>query len=73
MAKLLRPRDVIRALQRAGFVRVSQRGSHIKLKKRSEKGEIVVIVPNHPEIAQGTLDSILVMAGLTREEMDRLL
>ncbi len=73
MAKLLRPREVIRALQRAGFVRVSQRGSHIKLKKQSEKGEIVVIVPNHPEIAQGTLDSILVMAGLSREEMDRLL
>lgn len=61
---------MIRALQRAGSVRVSQRGSHVKLEKRSEWGEIVVIVANHPEIAQGTLDSILVMARLTRGEAD---
>ena len=33
----------------------------------------VVIVPDHREIAPGTLVSILRQAGLTREEFDELL
>ena len=73
MARLIRGREVLRALQRAGFTRVSQRGSHIKLKKRTAQGELVVIVPNYREVAEGTLDSILQMAQMTREEFEGLL
>lgn len=32
-----------------------------------------MIVPNHTEIAPGTLMSILRQAGMTREELDELL
>ena len=73
MARLLSARQVLRALRRGGFDVVSQRGSHIKLKKRIDDGELVVIVPDHPELAEGTLASILRQARMSREEMERLL
>ena len=73
MPKLQSARQVIRALQRAGFDVVSQRGSHIKLKKRTDEGELVVIVPDYRELAEGTLTSILRQARLSREELERLL
>jgi len=60
-------------LQGGGFHVVSQRGSHIKLKKQTGDDEFVVIVPNHPELAEGTLASILRQAKLSREELERLL
>jgi predicted RNA binding protein YcfA (HicA-like mRNA interferase family) len=62
--------DVCRALGRVGFVRVGQRGSHVKL--RNDSGR-TVIVPMHREIAEGTLRSILRQAGLTMEELVSLL
>ncbi len=52
---------------------VSQRGSQVKLKKRTDNGELVVIVPNYRELAEGTLASILRQAKLSREELERLL
>lgn len=64
------PRQVLAGLRRAGFEVVSQRGSHIKL--RAGDGR-TVIVPDHREIAGGTMRSILRQAGLTAEEFDRLL
>lgn len=73
MPKLLSARQVIRALQHAGFDVVSQRGSHVKLKKRTSEGELVAIVPNYRELAEGTLASILLQARLSREELERLL
>jgi predicted RNA binding protein YcfA (HicA-like mRNA interferase family) len=62
--------DVVRALRRAGFERVSQRGSHVKMRR---PGGPTVIVPMHRELAPGTLDSILKQAGLTAEELRTLL
>ena len=56
---------VIRALESNGFIVVSQRGSHIKL-KNAQTGR-VAIVPNYSEIASGTLHSILLQAALSRE------
>ena len=73
MPKLLSARQVIRALQRNGFTITSRRGSHIKLKKQTNGGELVVIVPDYLELAQGTLASVLRQARLTREELERLL
>ena len=73
MPKLLSAQQVVRALQRAGFNVVSQRGSQLKLKKQIDDGELVVIVPEHRELAEGTLASILRQAKLSREELERLL
>ena len=51
------------------FVQVSQRGSHVKLRK----AERVAIVPLHRELASGTLSSVLHQAGLSRDEFVALL
>ena len=43
-----------------------QRGSHIILTK---KGHIATLsIPNHPEVARGTLRSLITKAGITVEE-----
>ncbi|RIK11459.1 MAG: hypothetical protein DCC49_00730 [Acidobacteria bacterium] len=59
-----------KALGRAGFERISQRGSHIKL--RDHQGR-TVIVPRHRELARGTLRSILKQANITIEDFAQLL
>jgi predicted RNA binding protein YcfA (HicA-like mRNA interferase family) len=65
---VLSARDVLKALKRAGFERVAQRGSHIRM-KGTWAGQIrIVVVPNHPEIAVGPLLSIIRQAGMSREE-----
>lgn len=57
--------DAIDALVDAGFVRVGQRGSHVKLRKT----RLIVIVPPHRELAPGTLRSIIRQSGLSVEEV----
>jgi predicted RNA binding protein YcfA (HicA-like mRNA interferase family) len=75
MAKLpvLSARRLLKALGRAGFVVVAQQGSHIRLNGRRKGVLRVVIVPNHRQIAPGTLVSILRQAAITRGELDSLL
>jgi predicted RNA binding protein YcfA (HicA-like mRNA interferase family) len=75
MPKLPTPsaREAIRALSGQGFQVVSQKGSHIKMKKIDQNEMRVVIVPDHPEIPAGTLKSIIRQAGMTDEEFIRLL
>ena len=43
-------RKVVRALQRGGFVIVRQRGSHIRLHKRTSEGAIKLTVPAHSPV-----------------------
>ena len=54
--------DVLTLLKNNGFVQVSQKGSHIKLKN----GDKIVIVPNHGKkgIEKGTYFNILRQAEL---------
>lgn len=61
--------QVVGALVKAGFVQVSQRGSHVKLRKADR----VTIIPLHRELAPGTLGSILRQTGLSRDEFASLL
>ncbi|ACM61090.1 putative RNA binding protein YcfA (HicA-like mRNA interferase family) [Caldicellulosiruptor bescii] len=68
---VLKPQEIIRALKKLGFEEVSQRGSHLKLKR--ENPTRIVIVPIHEEVARGTLKSILEQAGISLEEFLQLL
>lgn len=54
---LLSGREIVRALQRAGFVVVHQRGSHVKLRHRAK--DLTVIVPDHPEVDRWLLKGVL--------------
>lgn len=42
-----------------GFVFVSQKGSHIKLRRMIDGKAVMAVVPKHRELAQGTMHSIL--------------
>ena len=57
-------RDVCRILQAHGFEKVRQAGSHIIMQKRAGNETQTVPVPNHAEIAKGTLRSIIHLSGL---------
>jgi predicted RNA binding protein YcfA (HicA-like mRNA interferase family) len=60
--------ETIRVLERLGFVRVRQQGSHVVLKKPTPEGEVGCVVPLYTELAIGTLRGILRQAGITAED-----
>lgn len=64
---------VIRALQRNGWVVVRQRGSHIRLHKRTRTEVLKLTIPAHVPIKRSTLSHILKQAGITKEEFESLL
>jgi predicted RNA binding protein YcfA (HicA-like mRNA interferase family) len=66
-------RKVIKALTKAGFKVAGRRGTHVKLKKKVNDKVFVVIVPDHAELARGTLKSILRQANIAREDFIKLL
>ena len=63
--------EVVRALQRAGFYRRRQRGSHIVMRRDDPFAQVVV--PAHRSIDTGTLAVILDGTGLSTEEFRELL
>ena len=66
--RVLSGTEVCRILERHGFEVVRQRGSHIVLRKQTAEGGITVPVPNHREIARGTLKSIILQSRIGAEE-----
>ena len=67
---VLKPRQVIAALEKAGFRQVRQKGSHIQFKR----GNLLVTVPNHPgDLNPSVLKSILRQAQMSAEEFQALL
>lgn len=64
---------VIKALQRDGWVIVRQRGSHIRLHKRTPTENLRLTVPAHRPIKRTTLAHILKDARLTVDELNELL
>ncbi len=68
MAKLpiLSGREVVKAFEQLGWEVARQRASHIILVK---EGHIATLsVPDHREVARGTLRSLIARAGLSVEE-----
>jgi len=68
MYKPLSGKQVIKILCREfGFYFISQKGSHVKLKKRVSGQEIITIIPLHKELAVGTLKGILDLAQINEK------
>jgi len=68
MAKLpvISGAEAVKAFERAGWRRDRQRGSHVVMLK---KGEIASLsVPQHRELAPGTLRSLIRAARMTVDE-----
>jgi predicted RNA binding protein YcfA (HicA-like mRNA interferase family) len=65
MPKLYSSNQIVKTLRKKGFVFVSQKGSHAKLRK----GKNTVIVPMaKKEIPMGTFYSIVRQSGLKKED-----
>jgi predicted RNA binding protein YcfA (HicA-like mRNA interferase family) len=63
---VLSGQEVVRVFESCGWNVSRQRGSHIVMTK---EGELVTLsVPNHKEIAKGTLRSLIRAANLTVDE-----
>ncbi|MEO8649450.1 MAG: type II toxin-antitoxin system HicA family toxin [Acidobacteriota bacterium] len=72
MSKLprdLKPKRVLKALERAGFEVDHVTGSHFILRK----GQLRTSVPNHQTVKTGTPRAILAQCGISTEEFIELL
>ena len=69
---VLSGKEVVKALSRLGYEVDHQTGSHMILRNKQPPFRRLTI-PNHREIATGTLLAIIKQAGLTRDEFLQLL
>lgn len=67
---VLKPREIVAALKRFGFVEVRSKGSHLQFKKSN----LLVTVPMHSkDLNKETLKSILRQARLSIEDLKKLM
>ena len=70
-------KNLIKMLTRLDYEVTRQRGSHVRLRKITSIGEHKITVPDHEEIAKGTLNDILskvsLWNGISKDEIIRLL
>lgn len=65
-------RQVVQMLKKIGYEQDRQRGSHMIL-RQTDSPHRRLTVPDHKEIAKGTLRAIIRQAGLTVDEFTDLL
>lgn len=65
--------QIVRALQRDGWVVVRQKGSHIRLQKHIREELLKITVPAHRPVKRSTLAHILKQARLDVERFLELL
>jgi predicted RNA binding protein YcfA (HicA-like mRNA interferase family) len=65
--------QIIRALQRDGWVVVRQKGSHIRLQKGTATEALKITIPAHRPLKCSTLSHILKQAKLSVSDFEELL
>jgi predicted RNA binding protein YcfA (HicA-like mRNA interferase family) len=68
--RILSGRNTCKILEKYGFHEVRRRGSHVVMQRRTDAGTVTVPVPDHPELAIGTLLSIIRQSGIARTEFE---
>ena len=63
---VLRAREVVAAFEELGWTAARQRGSHVIMVK--EGSTATLAIPDHTEIARGTLRGLIRAAGITVQE-----
>jgi len=63
--------QIIKTLEREGFVFVSQRGSHVKHRKTAIPTLTVIVPAGRKQIPRGTFRSILRQSGLHESAFQR--
>lgn len=69
---LLKPKDVIKILEKLGFYKFRQKGSHLIMIKDDNEVYQPVIPIHNKDLKKGTLLSIIRQSGLTKTEFLRL-
>ena len=62
---LVSGRKLVKIFEKMGYKKVSQRGSHIKM--RNYETESVIIIPYHKEVDRWTLKNILKQAEISED------
>jgi len=68
MPKLYSSSEIIKVLQKRGFVYISQKGSHAKFRKTASPTLTVIVPAGKREIPFGTFRSILRQASLSEND-----
>jgi len=67
---VVKPKELIRALKRLGFIEIRKKGSHLQMKK----GNLLVTIPIHNrDLNPTTLKSILRQAKIAAEDLKEIL
>jgi predicted RNA binding protein YcfA (HicA-like mRNA interferase family) len=61
--KVLSGAEVLKIFFLFGFLKKSQKGSHIKIKRKIEEREQILTIPNHDTLDKGTLKAIIKQAS----------
>ena len=67
---LLSGKQVIKILQKIGYYIRNQKGSHVHLRHPIRPP---LTIPNHREVARGTLREIIKQAGLSNDDFQKLI
>jgi predicted RNA binding protein YcfA (HicA-like mRNA interferase family) len=70
MPKRYSSNEILKVLRRQGFIFISQKGSHIKLRKSGQPTLTVIVPGNRKEIPSGTFHSILRQCQLTEDDFN---
>lgn len=62
----IKPQELVRLLEKNGFVRLRQKGSHLTMVNEISDKQVVVYMHSRP-LKTGTVHAILKRAGLDRE------
>lgn len=60
--------ELIRIVKKFGFVEQRQKGSHLHLKRETDKKRITIPIHKGRDLPKGTLAAILKDAGISSEE-----
>jgi len=72
MPKRYSGKEIIKRLKRLGFIKISQKGSHVKMRGLIEGRIQTVIIPDHKQVAVGTFSSILRQANMSKQEFENV-
>jgi len=64
-------KELIKVFSKFGFIVVRQRGSHVRLERRTEFKIIKLTIPLHPKLKKGTLSRIIKDSGINEERLDK--
>ena len=64
-------KEVCKILSKNGFKEIRRRGSHIVMQYKTEDSTVTIPVPDHKELAVGTLRSLIRQSGLSRKEFEK--